>query len=147
MKPQFISHESYQNFILQQLQIHYADGILVLVNNDWSLIFKLWLTDLSYVSTWLYDSYSTKGPHPRDPSAMMRSYLIFLLTRPTIGITAWVDEFHRVPLYAILSNFKPGNIPGVVIFMISLHIYGTVKILMKNLKKSEKAPPKKVGYY
>ncbi len=88
MKPVFISHESYQSFILQQLQQHYPNGCVTIRKKDWALILKLWLTDLSYVSTWLYDSYSTKGPHPRDPSAMMRSYLIFLLTRPTIGITA-----------------------------------------------------------
>jgi len=35
---------------------------------------------------------------------MLRSFLLFLLTKPEIGITAWVDELYRVPLYAILSG-------------------------------------------
>lgn len=161
MKPEFISHESYQTFILQQLQEHYSDGILVVVNKDWSLILKLWLTDLSYVSTWLYDSYSTKGPRPRDPAAMMRSYLIFLLTRPTIGITEWVNELHRVPLYAILSGFDPGDIPGVGTFYdFFTRLWNNdcpneksklkqkikrKKKKNKKLKKGEKAPLKKPG--
>jgi hypothetical protein len=57
------------------------------VNNDWPVIHKLWITDLSYVTTWLTDDYSNKGPAPRDPASMLQSYLLFLLTNPTIGIT------------------------------------------------------------
>ncbi|GAU80091.1 transposase [Fusibacter sp. 3D3] len=160
MKPETISHEAYQNFLLEQLNMHYSNGILVLVNKDWALILKLWLTDLSYVSTLLYSSYSPKGPKPRDPASMLRSYLIFLLTRPTIGITEWVDELHRVPLYAILSGFEPGDVPGVGTF------YDFFKRLWnsdqpnkksklkqklkrkkkkKKYKKGEKAPLKKPG--
>ena len=44
---------------------------------------------------------------------MFRSFLLFLLTKPEIGITAWVNELYRVPLYAILSGFVPGDVPGV----------------------------------
>lgn len=159
MKPEIISHDSYQNFILKQLNEHYSNGIKVLVNKDWTLILKLWLTDLSYVSTLLDSSYSTKGPKPRDPSAMMRSYLIFLLSRPTIGIAEWVDELHRVPLYAILSNFEPGDIPGVGTFYDffarlwnSDKPNGKSKLKHKSnykkkkkYKKGEKAPLKKPG--
>jgi hypothetical protein len=47
---------------------------------------------------------------------MLRSFLLFLLTHPEIGITAWVDQLRRVPLYAILSGFTPGDIPGVGTF-------------------------------
>lgn len=137
MKPEFTSHESYQNFLLQQLQQHYANGISVLVNKDWALIQKLWLTDLSYVSTLLYSSYSTKVPKPRDPSAMMRSYLIFLLTRPAIGITEWVDELHRVPLYAILSGFEPGDVPGIGTF------YDFFKRLWNSEQSNKKSKLKK----
>jgi len=42
--------------------------------------------------------------------------LLFLLTKRNIGITAWVDELYRVPLYAILSGFVPGDVPGVSTF-------------------------------
>lgn len=116
MKPLLVSHESYQNFVLDQLQKHYSGGILTLRSNDWPVITKFWITDLSFVTTWLSDTYSLMGPAPRDPSSMLRSYLLFLSTNPTIGITKWVDELYRVPLYAILSGFEPGDIPGVGTF-------------------------------
>jgi len=77
---------------------------------------KLWITDLSYITTLLQDSYNNRGPEPRDPASMLRSYLLFLVSKPEIGITAWVDEMYRVPLYAILSGFEPGDIPGVGTF-------------------------------
>lgn len=116
MKPTFIPHEAYQNYVLNQLETHYSGGILTLVNKDWPVIAKLWITDLSAVSTWLYESYSHKGPKPRDPASMMRSYLLSLLVQPTKGITNWVDQLHRVPLYAILSGFELGDLPGVGTF-------------------------------
>lgn len=116
MKPVFVTHESYQNFVLTQLKEHYSNGILTLVSKDWPVITKLWITDLSYITTWLGDTYSVKGPSPRDPASMLRSYLLFLLTNSTVGITKWVDELYRVPLYAILSGFEPGDIPGVGTF-------------------------------
>lgn len=116
MKPVLISHESYQNFVLEQLQEHYSDGVLTLVKKDWPVISKLWITDLSYITSWLRSSYADRGPSPRDPASMLRSYLLFLMTNPTIGITKWVDELYRVPLYAILSGFEPKDIPGVGTF-------------------------------
>ncbi|MGV8145348.1 MAG: transposase [Alkaliphilus sp.] len=150
MKPTPVSHESYQNFILLNLQKYFSGSLLVIVRADWLVIYKLWITDLSYVSTWLIDSYSTKGPAPRDPSSMMRSYLLFLLTNPTIGITKWVDMLHRVPLYAILSGFTPGDIPGVGTFYdFFSRIWGfqmpntQPKIKQKRKKKKKKKKPKK----
>ena len=116
MKPVFVPHSSYQDFVLHQLNKHYSNGILTIVANDWPVITKLWITDISYITTFLSDKYSLKGPSPRDPDSMFRSYILFLLTNPTIGITKWVDELHRVPLYAILSGFEPGDIPGVGTF-------------------------------
>jgi hypothetical protein len=160
MKPILVSHESYQNFVIEQLQKHYSGGILSLVNNDWPIISKLWITDLSYTTTWLSDTYSFKGPAPRDPASMLRSYLLFLLTNPTIGITKWVDELYRVPLYAILSGFEPGDIPGVGTFYDffqrlwnyeknnfkpNIKRKRKKKKKMKKLKKGEKQAPKNPG--
>ena len=116
LKPMLVTHASYQNFVVEQLQKYYSGGLLTLVSKDWPIITKLWITDLSYTTTWLYETYSSKGPSPRDPASMLRSYLLFLFTNPTIGITKWVDELYRVPLYAILSGFEPGDIPGVGTF-------------------------------
>lgn len=117
MKPILIEHQDYKSFVLEQLKEHYSGiGVLCLVKADLTVISKLWMTDLSYTTSWLCHLYSAKGPAPRDPASMLRSYLLFLLTNPTIGITKWVDQMHRVPLYAILSGFEPKDIPGVGTF-------------------------------
>lgn len=123
LKPVLIPHDSYQDFVLSQLRQHF-DGILVIVNKDWPLITKLWMTDLSSITTFLHDLYSAKGPTPRDPASMLRSYLLFLMIRPEIGVTEWINELHRVPLYAILSGFTPLDIPGVGTFYDSLSVSG-----------------------
>jgi len=159
LKPITITHETYQNFVLEQLKTHYSAGILTLLNKDWPIIHKLWITDLSGVSNWLSDYYSLKGSMPRDPASMMRSYLLFLLTNPSIGITKWVDQLHRIPLYAILSGFEPGDIPGVGTFYDffdrlwnsennntkSNFKHKRKKQKRKKPKKGEKAPLKKPG--
>jgi len=116
LKPSLIPHASYQDFVLEQLRLHYSGGILLIHKDDWPLIAKLWITDLSPLTTLLRPHYDDKGPEPRDPASMFRSYLLYLLVRPEIGITDWVREMHRVPLYAILSGFPPGDIPGVGTF-------------------------------
>jgi hypothetical protein len=95
------------------------------------------------VTTWLFDSYSDKGPAPRDPASMLRSYLLFLLTNPTIGITEWVNELYRVPLYAIISGFEPSDIPGVGTFYDFFHVFGAIKVLILNLILRESAKRRK----
>lgn len=159
VKPIFVTHESYQDFVLTQLKKHYSNGILTLVSKDWTIITKLWISDLSYTTTFISDTYSVKGPPPRDPASMLRACLLFLFTNPTIGITKWVDELHRVPLYAILSGFEPGDIPGVGTFydfFNRLWGFGSDNIKpkakpkrkkskKKRLKKGEKLPPKNPG--
>lgn len=116
LKPVLIPHASYQNSILQRLHQYYSGGVFVIVNDDWPLVAKFWMTDLSYITTMLQDCYDAKGPEPRDPASMLRSYLLFLMTKPEIGVTKWINEMKRIPYYAILSGFEPGNIPGVGTF-------------------------------
>lgn len=135
MKPRFIPHMEYQQFVLEQLSLNYGGPLLVLRNSDWQLIASLWITDLSTITSLLMDSYSNKGPEPRDPASMLRAYLCFLMTRPEIGLTAWVEEMHRVPLYAIISGFHPNDIPGVGTF------YDFFRRLWNSEKKNSK--PKK----
>lgn len=101
---------------MTQLRLHYSGGILVVHKDHWPLISKLWITDLSHITTMLRPLYDDKGPEPRDPASMFRSYLLNLLVRPELGITEWVKEMVTVPLYAILSGFVPGDIPGVGTF-------------------------------
>ena len=116
LKPTFISHALYQDSVLQRLREHYSDGIFVIVNSDWPLVVKFWMTDLSQITTLLQDFYDPKGPMPRDPASMLRSFLLFLMVCPEVGITKWIDALHRVPYYAIISGFEPGDIPGVGTF-------------------------------
>ena len=128
MKPIITQHEVYQDFVIDQLQQHYAGGVLTLVHRDWPIIAKLWMTDLTSITVMLQDFYSARGPAPRDPSAMLRSYLLFLLTNPEIGLLlGWISctVFPFMPSLAVLS---------LVIFlawvhsMISLLDYGLRRI-------------------
>ena len=149
LKPTLISHGDYQRFVLEQLRKHYSGNVLTIVNNDWPIIYKLWITDLSYLTSWLWSSYSKKGPVPRDPASLMRSYLLLLLAKPTLSITEWVDELHRVPFYAIMSGFEPGKVPGIGTFYdFFQRLWGREgsnvkpKIKPKRQKKKKKKPKK-----
>lgn len=144
MKPEVIPHATYQDFVMEQLRTHYSGGILTLVNKDWNLIFKLWLTDLSAVTSLLRDSYGETGPEPRDPASMLRSFLVFLFTNPSIGISEWVNELKRVPLYAVLSGFTPGDTPGIGTFYDFFNrLWGAQKNNSKPRKQYRKRKSKK----
>ncbi len=87
MKPILISHSTYQDSVLERLRLYYSGGTFVIVNSDWHLVAKFWMIDLSCITTLLQDCYDPKGPKPRDPASMLRSFLLFLMTKPEIGIT------------------------------------------------------------
>jgi transposase-like protein len=144
LKPVSIPHASYQDFILQQLRMNYGPGI-VIVNKDWPLVTKLWMTDLSYITPLLQDLYSVRGPEPRDPASMLRSFLIFLMTNPEKGITEWVNVMKRTPIYAILSGFELHDIPGVGTFYDFFErLWAASAIHLKPKKqKKRKSKPKK----
>ena len=54
MKPIEQPHSIYQDFVMNQLKLHYTGGVLTLVNKDWPVITKLWITDLSYYELFLF---------------------------------------------------------------------------------------------
>lgn len=144
MKPVFVSHEAYQSFVMDQLQTYYSGGILTLVNGDWPVITKLWITDLSQITVMLSDVYGARGSEPRDPACMMRSYLLQILTSPTMSITNWVDQLHRIPLYAILSGFEPGDTPGIGTFYDFFgRLWASEKKHVTHKKKSKKSRKRK----
>ena len=115
MKPVFVPHSDYQHFVLQQLRA-YTGPFMVLLHKDWPLIAKFWMTDFSPITTLLRDDYSDRGPEAKDPASMFRCYLLYLMTHPEKGLTEWVNILKRTPLYAILSGFEIGNLPGVGTF-------------------------------
>lgn len=89
---------------------------MVLISKDWPLAVKFWMTDLSAVTTLLEPVYSNRGPEPRDPASLLRSYLLLLMTNPQMGITEWIHEMKRTPIYATLSGFPFDDLPGVGTF-------------------------------
>lgn len=115
MKPIFVPHSEYQAFLLEQLQGAYGPAA-ILIAKDWHLAVKCWMADLSALTTLLHDEYSDRGHLPRDPASLLRSYLLLLMTNPQMGLTAWMDEMKRTPIYALLSGFLPGDLPGVGTF-------------------------------
>jgi len=144
--PVVVSHECYQNFVIEQLRVHYNGGILSIVPKDWILITKLWITDLSATASFLKNQYSKFGPLPTDPACLLRSYLLMLLTRKSLSITNWVDELRRVPLYAILSGFEPHHTPGVGTFYDFFpRLWNLASPNIKPHKKFKRRKPKKKG--
>ena len=160
MKPDFKSHIDYQKFVIENLRKFYSGELLVLVNSDWPVIQKLWITDLSGVHHSLIDTYADKGPIGYAPSNMMRAYLLNILVAPTMSLTKWVDELRRVPLYAIISGFEPNKTPAIGTFYDFFNrlwlgekdnYHGHIKpkkrkkSKTKKPKKGQKAPVKKPG--
>jgi hypothetical protein len=144
MKPIFIPHASYQDFVLEQLQTNFGPG-MVIIHKDWPLVTKLWMTDLSYITIMLRDLYSDQGPKPRDPASMLRSFLVFLMTSSEKGLTEWINVMKRTPIYAILSGFALDDIPGVGTFYDFFNrLWPAVdKHLMPKKQRKRKGKPKK----
>jgi hypothetical protein len=144
MKPRLVPHQDYQSFVIAQLRHHFSSGLILLCKNDWPVILKLLITDLSRVTSLLQDSYSTLGPPPRDPASLLRSYLLMLLVRPDIGVTKWVDQLNTNRLYAVLSGFEPGNVPGVGTFYdFFARLWGKYAKSLKPQKQRRKRKAKK----
>lgn len=144
LKPIYIPHLCYQQFLLDNFRRFYGPTF-VIINKDWPLVTKFWMTDLSAMTTLLQDLYSNRGPEPRDPACMFRSLLLFIMTNPTLGITEWINEMKRTPLYAILSGFEVGDVPGVGTFydfFKRLWASGE-KHLRSHKRKRRKSKPKK----
>lgn len=144
LKPVLIPHASYQQFLFDQFR-HYYGPTFVIINKDWPLVTKFWMTDLSAMTPLLCDLYSFRGPQPRDPASMFRSLLVFLMTNPTMGITEWINEMKRTPLYCILSGFEVGDVPGVGTFYDFCHrLWASYdKHLRAQKRKRPKSKPKK----
>ena len=112
------SHKDFQDFFVPLFLLYYPDPF-TLSKQTWQAIVQFWNLDLSQTDAILADTYSKYGPAPRTPSCMLRSYLLSLKLKFT-SITAWVCELKTNPLYAILSGFTPGDVPGVGTFYVFL---------------------------
>jgi hypothetical protein len=143
LKPVFIPHLHYQQFLLDNFRRYYGPTF-VIISKDWPLVTKFWMTDLSAMTTLLQDLYSSRGPEPRDPASMFRSLLLLIMTNPTMGLTEWINEMKRTPLYAILSGFEIGDIPGVGTFYdFFKRLWASSNKHLRLKKRRKKLKPKK----
>ena len=146
-------HTAYQTFVLENLRKYYPDPT-VFAKSTWDIIERFWNLDLSYTDELLRSKYSVFGPKPRTPSCMQRSYLLSIDFK-VHSLTDWAAQLKINPLYAILSGFQFGDIPGVGTFYdfldrlwdsdsdnLSPHIHPVKKKKVKKPKqKGDKAEP------
>lgn len=114
MLPVFVSHSDYQNTFVTRFLNEYPDPF-VIPKASWHAINQFFHLDLSGTFSITLEYYAKKGPLPRDPSALLRSYLLMIKTGET-SITKWVNTLHLNSLYALLSGFSAGDLPGVGTF-------------------------------
>lgn len=153
------SHQEFQQFVVEQLKIHYfLSGTTQTVLLHQREFARVWVTDLSKVATNLNDSYSpNKGAPSRDPVDIFRSLLLMELTQERT-IDDWVNNLKAFPIWAILSGFHPNDVPGVGTFYdflkrlwLATSAYISSKVRKprrkpkKGKKKGDKSPLKKPG--
>ena len=69
-------HSAYQDLVLTQLRKYYPDAADSLPSSAWEIMERFWNLDLSPLNSIMQDCYSVFGPAPRQPSDMLRSFLL-----------------------------------------------------------------------
>ena len=75
-------HSAYQDTFVSDFLLFYSDPF-ALSKSTWKTITQFWYLDLSLTDSLLMNSYSKFGPVPRQPSCMLRSYLLSIKLRIT----------------------------------------------------------------
>ena len=152
------SHQDFQQFVSQQLRIHYFEKELQRTVLLYHLeLAKVWATDLTPVYYILAHQHSKRGSSARDPVDLFRSLLLMELTHAK-SVDDWVKTMRAHPIWAIYSGFSPDNVPGVGTFYdfqnrlwlaeaphLSSKIRKPKRKPKKGKKKGEKAPLRKPG--
>ena len=107
-------HSTYQDTFVSDFLTYYPNPF-ALSKSTWETIIEFWHLDLSLTDTMMQDYYSKFGPTPRNPSCMLRSYLLSIKLKVT-SITVWVSMLKECPLYAIISGFPVDDTPGIGTF-------------------------------
>ena len=111
MKPVIQSHLNYRGSLTRRLQRRWISW-----RSQPASVREIFLRfrnlDLSAVDRIMMVCYSSFGPKPRQPSCMLRSLLLMIITK-CVSIPCWVTTLHTSPFYAILSGFDPDDLPGV----------------------------------
>lgn len=110
------THESYLNFVVEQLDLQFDDKTFL---TDFYSKPIVWcsLVDLTDAGTLLKHRYSSnpRGRKPRNPCDMLRS-LMLMHDQKVTSVDQWVFTLKTTPIWAILSGFTPDNVPGVGTF-------------------------------
>lgn len=114
MLPVFVSHQSYQDAFITRILDEYPDPFQI-PKSIWTLMNQFYHLDLSQTFSIVIECYSAKGPLPRNPITLLRSYLLMIKTGET-SVTRWVSTLRINPMYAIISGFPPGDLPGIGTF-------------------------------
>ena len=156
------SYQEFQDFLVRMLVKFFANAFFSNVVIAYAnAVLKVFLTDLTPVREILAPTYSPRGEIPWDPVCLFRSYWLMLQYQGTGSITDWVEKLRAEPFWAILSGFKPDDVPGVGTFYDfedrlcdydqGKRVERTTKMRKKlskpkdKLKQNEKLPPKHKG--
>jgi Transposase DDE domain len=117
MIPLARSHDEYCYFVSEQINREYSSSKSFLQDFFTDHIFWITSVNLSKTATLMEHRYSSKktGKRPLDPADLLRSLLLMVKLRIT-SIDLWVQQLRTMPIYAILSGFKPNATPGVGTF-------------------------------
>jgi len=114
MKPVIERHLNYRGSLTRRMQRYWISWRAQPASVR-EIFLRFRNLDLSAVDRIMLDCYSILGTEPRQPSCMLRSLLLMIVTKcPSIAI--WVLTLHTSPFYAILSGFDPKDVPGVGTF-------------------------------
>ena len=135
-------HPAYQDFVIESFKTVYPNPFDC-PKDIWDIITKFWYLDLSETDILMKDRYSKFGPEPRQPSCMLRSYLLSIKLKVT-SITQWCLLLKINPIYAIISGFPVGDTPGVGTFydFFSRSWMSDRDDLFPHEKTPKKKPPK-----
>ena len=114
------SHEEYIQFVETWLGFVYPKGPPPIHAHVATM---LMLTDLTPMRKTIEHLYSQMGRPARPPENMLRSLICMTLCGYT-SITKWVATMRSHPFYAIVSGFRPFDVPGVGTF------YDFINLLM-----------------
>jgi len=107
-----LSHEEYIHFVETWLDTIYPKGPPPIHAHVATMLMLVDLTPMRKIVEHLY---SALGRPAREPESLLRSLLCMVLCGYT-SITKWVSKMRSHPFYAIISGFRPFDVPGVGTF-------------------------------
>jgi len=151
------SHSEYQQFLRKWVPLLWAEDPKRIESFDKPLS-KLWLLNLDPAIPLMRAYFPSIGrPVEFDPIDFLRS-LVLMADQKVFGITEWVEKLCSDRILAVLSGFKPHEIPSVGAFYDFLNRFwledkdtqrkrrwqlkNPLRKPRKKLKAGEKLPPK-----